>query len=100
MQIDRHKDAKNISNFIWDVFNKLGRIGDTHDDTLVISPNVKSAALCICEAADPTQELISPSLFPFEMLVLFHGATVPPNDAFPTRMGWTVKRSEIGDMNG
>ena len=48
------------------------RIRQADHRAAVTAPNMQDAALGIREAADPTNELIPPSLLPFQTLVFLH----------------------------
>ena len=72
MRIHGDKDTEEIANFVRDILQQLLRIRQADDPACVIAPDVKDAAFGIGEATDPAEELIPPSLLPFETLVFFH----------------------------
>ena len=73
MQIHCNKDSKYVSDFVGDLFQELGCIRQTNDDSFIVTTDMKAPSFCIGKSADRAKKFILPHLFPFKMLVLSHG---------------------------
>ena len=68
VEIDRYKDAQQVSNFVGEVLQQFGGICQADDVALVVASDFQAPPFRIGEAGDPAEVVVAPRLLPFGVL--------------------------------